>query len=495
MDKKIIRSKITRPFFIALMLFISFIGVKAQSGFVFRYSTLNDEIPTSIIEIPDHGYIISAGIGTYSVEYQGLLIRIDRNGDTLFSKKLGLSEYGGPIRHLLQLENGTYLAIGAKIPLSGKPKLWLLNFNDSLGIIKDTSYVLDLESLFIYSGLINHSQNVIVYGCGYLDSISSCHPFIFSVTPTLDSIQYKFFNIPSGQWVYSMIEKPDTSGYLMMITGTYLINTNSPSQILKMDNLFNFNQIDSIPGHLEMYLDSKFLNNREILITGKRTYEFSNPRTDKLGILRLDTSLLVNKEYFLGPEDTISYPAAYTNLDYTDPNKIYYGGTANISFSSVFPSSTSYILIGRFDTALNLAWQKYFGGDQYYIVRSLTATSDGGCIISATSYDYKRQNQEQDLYVIKIDSNGLVSGENNLPPVRLLDAIVYPNPGNDIIYVETQLRKPVFRLYDLTGREVCSIDLVQGRNSISVQNLISGLYIYKVTQDSQVKEYGKWIKE
>lgn len=211
--------------------------------------------------------------------------------------------------------------------------------------------------------------------------------------------------------------------------------------------------------------------------------------------MKLDTSLLVNKEYFLGPDDTVTNPGAYTNLGFIDPNKIFYVGTANFNVNEIFSSIPSYILIGRFDSALNLTWQKYFGGDQYYIVRSLTATSDGGCIISATSYDYQRQNQEQDIYVIKIDSNGLISGQNNLPPVRSYDAIVYPTPGSDLIFVETQLRYSVFSLYDLTGRELYSQGLLPGRNSIPVQYLTSGLYIYKVTQNSQVKEYGKWIKK
>jgi hypothetical protein len=294
---------------------------------------------------------------------------------------------------------------------------------------------------------------------------------------------------------FSMVEKSDTSGYLMMITGNYQIHTNSPSQILTVDYSLNVNRIDSIPDDLELYLDSKVLNSHEILITGKRTYQNSNPRTDKYGIVKLDTSLLLNKEYFLGPNDTITYPGVYTNLDFIEPDKIFCGGTINFSLEAIFPNVPSYIFIGRFDSSLNLIWQKYFGGDQYYIVRSITATSDGGCIVSASSYDYRRQNQEEDIYVIKIDSNGLISGQNNLPPVRSYDAIVYPTPGSDLIFVETQLRYSVFSLYDLTGRELYSQGLLPGRNSIPVQYLTSGLYIYKVTQNSLVKEYGKWIKE
>jgi len=468
---------------------------QSQSRFIFKYSTLNDEIPNSIIETSDHGFIIASETGTYGVEHQQLLLRIDQNGDTLYTKTIIYNAGKCGIESIIKLDDGTYLGIGSKVPLSGKSRLWLLNFNDSLRIIKDTTYSFGFERFYSTCGLKDHLGYIIVYGSGFTDIYSSPHSYIFRCTQTLDSIQYNFFNASHGQMASSMLEKPDTTGYLLMITGNYQIYTNSPSQILTVDYSLNVIRIDSIPDDLELYLDSKILSSHEILISGKRTYQNSNPRTDKYGIVKLDTSFLLNKEYFLGPNDTITYPGVYTNLDFIDPNKIFCGGTINFSLEDIFSSIPSYILIGRFDSALNLTWQKYFGGDQYYIVRSLTATSDGGCIISSTSYDYKRQNQEQDLYVIKIDSNGLVTGQNNLPPISSYDAIVYPNPGNELIYIETQLKNAEFYLYDLTGREVCSIDLDPGRSSIPVQNLPSGFYVYKVLQNSQVKEYGKWIKE
>ena len=129
------------------------------------------------------------------------------------------------------------------------------------------------------------------------------------------------------------------------------------------------------------------------------------------------------------------------------------------------------------------------------MVWSVIATTDGGCIVGASTNDYATQGDQRDIYILKVDSVGIVTGINNYPPIKDQDLIVFPNPGNDIIYVETQLKDAEFQLYDLTGREVCSQRLVTGRSSIPVQNLISGLYIYKVTQNSQGKEYGKWIKK
>ncbi|MCX6286188.1 MAG: T9SS type A sorting domain-containing protein, partial [Bacteroidetes bacterium] len=192
---------------------------------------------------------------------------------------------------------------------------------------------------------------------------------------------------------------------------------------------------------------------------------------------------------------TVSYPAYNTNLDFLNVNNIFLGGIANQDWGGIFSYNLSFIILGKIDSSLNLTWQKYYGGDMYYMVWSIIATTDGGCIIGASSNDLTTQGEERDVYILKVDSNGIVTGINNQPPVLTPEVIVYPNPGNDRIYVETQLKNAIFFLYDLTGREVLHACLLPVRNSIQVQNLKSGLYIYKLIQNSQVKECGKWIKK
>ena len=467
----------------------------AQSGFIFKYSTPNDEIPNSVIETADSGFIIAAGIKTPTSGYQTLFIRLNKNGDTLSTKTLifpgGISGLG----NLIKLDNGSYVGIGGKVLSSGRFKLWLLNFTDTFTILKDTSYFINLESMFTYSGFFDHYANLIIYGSLSLTSTSAYHPFIFTSNQTLDSLGYKFFDVSTSQEAYSMIEKADTTGYLMIISGTYLVNTSSPSQILTIDYSFNVNKIDSLPGKLGWYLNSKPISQHDIIITGQRWYEGSIPQMEKIGILKLDSSFSVKDKFYLGPEDTISYPGIYSNLDFTDTNNIFCVGTANVNISNVYSTIPSYILIGKFDSSLNLNWQKYYGGDQYYLVTCVRAVKDGGVIIGATSFDYQRQNHERDIFIIKIDSNGVITGRNDLPPVKIYNAIIYPNPGHDLIYIETQLKNTVFFLYDLKGRMACTKDLTPGRNVMQTQNLNIGLYIYKIVQNSLLIECGKWIKK
>jgi hypothetical protein len=169
--------------------------------------------------------------------------------------------------------------------------------------------------------------------------------------------------------------------------------------------------------------------------------------------------------------------------------------TDNIGPSEFTPQDSWYIL-NNIDTALNLNWQKYYGGDGFYTLYGVLATKDSGCLMFGTLWDYHNtQKYTRYLSLIKVTKDGLLLSINGEPSPLMHEAIVYPNPGSNVINIQTQLISSVFHLYDLTGREIRSQGLIHGRNAIQVQNLKSGLYIYKISQNSDVIEFGKWLKE
>jgi len=482
-----------------LLIFFCFSLVQgySQTGFVFRHSTSSDEFPNDIIETSDGGFIVSISIGTYPLDYQTLLIRLDQFGDTIRTKKIIVPGGTCFINDLIKLDNGNYMGLGLKKPDSISARLWLLTISDSLTVIYDTTFSTVFTYCWNLYGFIDHMHNIIVYG----DAIPhtdppSPNPFVFKISQSSDSLFSHYYTNPWGQMVFSMIEKHGNTGYLLSFEGS--IDgpvANSPCQFITMDYDFNINRTDSVPGGIEAYLNVKTISDGEFMITGLKHFWNSNPRTDKIGILKLDSTFHIKKEFFFGPNDTVSYPAYNTNLDFLNVNNIFLGGVANQDWGGVFSYADSYILLGKLDSSLNLTWRRYFGGDSYYMVWSVIATTDGGCIIGATTNDLETQGEERDIYILKVDSSGLVTGINNQPPVQSHEAIVYPNPGDDLLYVETQLKDAIFHLFDLTGREVQSHGLFPGRNSIQVSDLNSGLYVYKIIQNSQVKEYGKWINQ
>ena len=467
-----------------------------QSGFIFKYSTPNDETPSSIIETNDGGFIVCGPIGTYPVSYHTLLIRLNKYGDSLKTRIINYPVGYSFLSEIVKLDNGTYLGVGRKTLSSGEEKLWLITLSDSLDILKDTSYSCGLGTIYKLRGMRDHFGKVVIYGTStVIDSLyDPPHPFILLATQQIDSLDFKYFHAGTSQMVFSMLEKYDTSGYYMFLFGHYQTYTQTFSQILGLNYQLQVTSTDSIPAGLTFSLDSKNFLNGGLIVTGKMSYWGSNPRTDKLGILKLDSSLLLTSEYFFGPDDTISSPGYNYNLCINPDNEIFYGGATNQSISTEFPYEPSHIILGRFDTSLNLLWQKYYGGDQYYSVWTVNTTADGGCIFGASSFNYQVQNQERDIYILKVDSNGIITGINHDPPTGDQKTKIYPNPGKEFIYVNTTIEHATVGFYDLTGREIFSQILFSGSNPVNVQMLKPGLYIYKILQNSEVRECGKWIK-
>jgi hypothetical protein len=467
----------------------------SQTSFVYKYSTLSDEGSTDAIETLDGGFMVTASIGDFSSHmYSTLLIKLNQYGDTVLTKTISVRPETCLIGDLVTASDGNYFGVGIK-EFSNGTNLWLLKISPDLDILQDTTYSIGVTGIISYYALVNQYNNLIIYGSASING-SNNHPFIYQLTQAGDSLSYGYYNdSTSSEYVFSMIEKPDISGYFMMILGKYQVPmNNAPGQILTLDYNLNVTGIDSLPRGLSMYYNSKVINNHQFVLTGKKTTSFS-PRTDQLGILKLDTSFNVVNEYYLGPDDTISYPGYLHNLDFIDTNNIYYGGTCNQAIAD-FSSNKSYYMLGNFDSSLNLKWQKYYGGDMYYTLWGLIATSDGGCLLLGSSYDHLTQDMERDIYIIKVDSTGVITSTDETRQATLHDAIVYPNPGKDYLVIESgpQVTGAKMTMTDMNGRQVLNETINGSQININTHSLQEGTYLWQIILRNKVIEAGKWIK-
>lgn len=65
---------------------------------------------------------------------------------------------------------------------------------------------------------------------------------------------------------------------------------------------------------------------------------------------------------------------------------------------------------------------------------------------------------------------------------KLTDFKVYPNPAQNLFYIDTPIELKAVEMYDLQGRKVKRFSKVQEHYSIS--ELISGLYFLKIQIES-----------
>lgn len=480
-------------FFCFFAIFVASVASFGQNThFKFTWSTPADECPTDAIELSDGGYIVAAKTGDYSTyTYQTLLIRMNANGDTLKTRTFTNPDGDCFLYDLVKSDDTTFFGIGRFRRSATEVDLWILKMNENLDTLWTKHFITGFQYLYLFNGFIDSHQNLLVYGDGGGYYYENIYMYKFSLDgDSINARYYPTIMIP----VHSMIEKINNTGYIMAIFGTYNNTNDSWGQLLSFDYDFNMTRIDSIPRQLTLYYNLKESQN-SIYLTGKKNYINSYPRTDKLGILKLDTSLNVQSEFYLGPEDTISYPAYLHCLDFIDTSRIYYGGTVNYGLGEFAPNPSWYIL-GKFNADLTLGWQKYYGGDKYYNLWALTASADGGCLLMGSSYDYSAPDIERDMVIIKVDSNGVYAG---IEPTqtKLFDAIVYPNPGSGYLVIESgpQISGAQFRLTSMEGKLVKSETLTCLKTTVNTQFLEAGTYVWQIFYNNRVIENGKWIKK
>jgi serine protease AprX len=103
------------------------------------------------------------------------------------------------------------------------------------------------------------------------------------------------------------------------------------------------------------------------------------------------------------------------------------------------------------------------------------------------------QNGSQDYTLIASTTNGLTL--NNEDFIADNSFFVYPNPVNEQLYFSNPNNYELSSLSvsDITGKQIMSMDMAQGLDSINVSNLQSGVYFVKFTtnDNSVVKKFIK----
>ena len=195
-----------------------------------------------------------------------------------------------------------------------------------------------------------------------------------------------------------------------------------------------------------------------------------------------------------GTLDTLDIPAADA-LDYKNKDSIFIGGTTNFGFY-YFPTPSWYFII-QTDSNLNVRWERFYGGDAHYIMWKIIASNDGGCIIAGTRYDYQNVTEEElDIHILKLNSEGLMVGTPEGPTIEMHEALVFPNPGTNYLKVRiaAQHKQSMFELYDINGRQVLTQQIFGKWGEVNTVFLTSGTYIYKIYNAEGLHESGKWIK-
>lgn len=489
-------------FILALLIMMSIINAYGQTfTFTTKISTLEDEMPICCLELNNGDIVVSARQGLWPPSngtYSLLLIKLTSEGDTIKTSIISGSGGNCYINTLILDSANQLFGIGSITINQNETCIWLIKLDKDLNPLWEKRYNIGCVYLGYIQGLINSDQDLIIYGDGYKEPTNDYDLFTLKTTLDGDSLSFNIYPDPGTESSWAMTELGASKLYYFLISGKYVLNTNSWGQILQLDESLHITSIDMIPGNLFLYYNiiSDYNN---LLLTGIKVIAQPPHSLNMLGIERIDTSYMIIHADTVGAmnPDSLSYPAYFKNIDTTQNNFIYYGGTFNQDNNYYFSLLDSWLELIKYDTLLNMQWQKFYGGNMYYGLWGIKATSDGGCLLLGSTFNDQLQYNERDIIIIKVDSNGIVTGDHGHQEIQSHDAIVYPNPGTDYLIIESgpQISGATFTMTDMQGKSVFHTTLNQRSVRLSTNNQSPGVYLWSITYGNKIVETGKWVKE
>lgn len=262
-----------------------------------------------------------------------------------------------------------------------------------------------------------------------------------------------------------------------------------------LDTNYNVLAKEKVPKHLSDPFGLKWDSDSTFYVMGQGGFDYEGD----IGIMRqLKTDYNDPEKNIFSSwgTDSVDYPAIKGGLDFNHKDSVFMGGMA-LWWGSWWGTS-NWFVVWQTDSLLNLRWERFYGGDAYYTMWKLIATSDGGCIAAGSRYDYKNTDvQQEDIYILKLDNEGLFVGDRESSTINMQEAIVFPNPGSNQLNVRIAAQYPssTFELYDMAGNRVLSRSIIGKWGEVNTSFLPIGNYIYRIFNDDGLFETGKWVKQ
>jgi hypothetical protein len=459
----------------------------AQTTFEYSYSSPLDEISRSLMEDSEGNIYFSVENWEY-----GLIIKLDRDGQFLDSVRIDNPDGTCNLAELIFINDDYFVVLGHWS--SGSDNyLWYVKFDYDLQVIDDKK--LDSEGWIVYDfkHIINHNGNIVFIAI--YDSPDNIYDIcMYEITIYGELIKKMFFHKPSGfNQSFSIIEN--------VLNSTYKVFTRMPLTAERLSSTFNivdtnFNALSfgSFEEAIYTHNTAKWIDDSTYLLTGKRYQLIGNKNEWDAGILKVTINdSIISSRYFAAP-DTVEWPGLFKNLDFISTDNVFYGGSYN-TYAYPWQVEPSWIMLNILDSDLNLKAQYYYGGDASYTVNAILATSDSGCVMACSRYDYLTQYNEFDVYILKVNKEGLLVSVHEIPSINFEACFIYPNPGNDAFHANSSTENLLLQLFDMTGKLQVEIPIEKGDNLVQVPALPAGIFLYRIIDSkNQLIQAGKWVK-
>lgn len=486
----------TKVVLLILMFFLPIIlhytHIQAQT-FEKVIATNYDDVALNAIELEAGGFIVSCQTSNgdmNSRDYMIKLYKLDNfgnNTDSLFHNII--SDYKLQyIRYLFQYDSNKLLLAGNCQHRTTLDFQMYLAFTDlGFSFITDTIIGDSTKSLFFMDFLLNEFE--CLAGTAFDTEFGDSGTVFMDYN--LKTKQYRqTMHSALGGRSGSIVELAQINAYhAHHISGQDIVQVHRDD--LSIDTIINYDTNNYNPVHA-----INIPGTSNYLLGGKKGDE-NKRSTYKISYKIINIHGEILEEHMYGALDTNHY-FALNEMDCRDSNYFYLGGTKNFDwFPPFLTPEHRWIFINKLRLDGSIIWQHYYKGELNYMPYKILATSDGGALILSHKYDWNSPYPNQrDIHILKVDSNGYYSGMVNVDEIsgKPLQLLVYPNPATSFVNIASGLYTDLeFLLYDLNGKLLLREQLNASEQSISIEHLPAGMYIYRIIQGEKLLESSRLV--
>lgn len=487
--------------FIQIILLLVYQTATSQSNYVVQYTSIQEEIPFCISQIGSNQFI---AIRTCDVHFgykqNSTVFKINNKGVIVgeYSTEVSDSSYYN-ITNIVAINESEFVTIARcksqKLPFA---QIGVIKFDTSLQVIWEKKFTLNRASVDNQYATINSIGNIVI-GVDVTNYPLWNYALSFTeMTSDGDSVKsgYLTNGNPYLTSIFSLMEidgqyKAFVKGY-----SSYVPNMGF-SEILQLDTDFNIVGITASPYWIQEYMTAEKIDDSRYYLAGKA---YSSPTHFDVGIAKLsisEDSIAFN--HAGKPGTAVDYSGWMKCLSVANVNSIYTGGTGydNGNFYNCY-TTNKVLMLSNYDSLLNCRWTRFYGSDTAcYTMSTLEATSDGGCIMGGMFYTPSRPENLLDAVIIKVDSLGLFTDIPDFALVQIHEAIVYPNPGFDVVNIQSgpQITGAEFSMFDASGNQVLKTALISTLEQMDISKFASGTYFWYIRFKGKIVDQGKWIKQ
>ncbi len=494
----------------SIFLFVlSSLSSYAQESFRFEWEEKDNVFPINGI-VDNQGNIVIVGyivIPNESHKRDGFIFSLKNNGEYDFFRYSSPTDSSINFLSLIQVNNGNYMVVGDIGPndyANPHEAVIFMLFDADLNIISEKRFPVFNKGYVAHT--INHclleeSGNVLCAGTAKRSEGAPVNIYdlaLWRLTQEGDTIETSFQHYARNVGVYDFEKIPDSENYLILefitqLYGEFEWFILKPD--LTKDTSNYFYSYDYSLGELNT---DYWYPNKDMMLAG--SISLPDKKFDHgIGVFRSDTLAHISEQLFLNRQGIDDGQAFMQTMAYADEQSIYIAGI-NYDFNCQTPDS---ILLYVVDTALNQVAYKSLGGDLGYEIAGVLTAKDYGAYLYGRAWHPQGSGCNGNLVIYYISRDEL-----GLPPVSTVENIpencrgtVYPNPACDYVYINLPPKKRKgnerIKLFTIQGQKIYDYKLPPSGNTafLQINNLSPGTYLYQITNNDQILDKGKFIKQ